>query len=206
VVEDVRRRARGDFGTTCDVDKLRALVAAGAGGALPPEDVGLAVTRAGFRLRAGDVVGDQGRQPVHRVDGAVAVVLGWAAHQLAGVEFVQLPLDADGAGAGELRLQADDFAPAHAGVALEDDCDELVVAAGEQGGALGGQQDAERVGDDLLRATVTGTAGALAASAPPSSRVRGDQALVDRVLEDQVERRAPGLDAGGRVDGLLLLP
>lgn len=96
-----------------------------------------------FRPGAGDVVGDQARQPVRCIDLAVAVVLGRTAHELAGVEFVQLPLDADGAGAGELRLQAHDFAPAHAGVPLEDDGDELVVAAGEQGSPFGGQQDAE---------------------------------------------------------------
>src|SRR5690606_37001168 len=80
-----------------------------------------------------------------------------------------------------------------------------VVAAGEQGGTLGGQQDAERVGDHLLRATVSGTAGALTPSAPASGRVGRAPALVNRFLEDQVERRAPGLDAGGRVEGLLLL-
>lgn len=42
------------------------------------------------------------------------------------------------------------FDLSHAGVALEDQGDESVVTAGEQGGALGGEQDAESVGDDLL--------------------------------------------------------
>ncbi len=61
------------------------------------------MARAGCRLRAGDVIGDQGRQPVHRVDGAVAVVLGRTAHEDAGVEFVQLPLGWDRAAREELR-------------------------------------------------------------------------------------------------------
>lgn len=148
VVEDVGHGARGDAGTARDVDELRTLVATGTSRALPAEDVGLAVAGARRGLRAGDVVGDQGGQPVHRVDGAVAVVLGRAADQFACVEFVQLPFDPYDIGAGVLRLQADDLAPAHAGVALEDHGDELVVTAGEQGGPFGGQQDAERVGHE----------------------------------------------------------
>ncbi|MFD7418771.1 hypothetical protein ACFV9B_45325, partial [Kitasatospora purpeofusca] len=62
---------------------------------------------------------------------------------------------------------------------------------------LGGEQDAERVGDDLLRAAVAVAAGALTPASAPRCRVGREQALVDRVLEDQVERGAPGLDAGG---------
>lgn len=158
VVEDVRDRACGDFGTASDVDELRALVASCARLALASEDVRPAMTGAGYRLRTGDVVEDQGRQPVRRVDVAVAVVLGRAADQFSGVQFVQLPLDAKGGGSDELRFQADDFAPPLAGVALEDGGDELVVAAGEQGRPLSGKQDAERVGDDLLRAAVAGAA------------------------------------------------
>ena len=63
VVEDVGYGARGDVGVACHIDELRALVAAGARHALTAEDVGLAVTRTGFRSCAGHVVGDQGRQP-----------------------------------------------------------------------------------------------------------------------------------------------
>src|SRR5207302_761376 len=84
---------------------------------------------------------------------------------------------------------------------------ELVVAAGEQGGPFGYQQHAERVRHRLLRAAVTGAAGAFAAAAPPGGRVGRNESFVDRVLDDKVEGRAPGLDAGGRIHGpLLLLP
>jgi hypothetical protein len=50
---------------------------------------------------------DQGGQPVRRVEGAVAVVLGRAAHQLTRVQL----LDAESPGTDELRLQTDDFGP-----------------------------------------------------------------------------------------------
>jgi len=57
-------------------------------------------------------------------------------------------------GADELGLQADDFSPAHARIAHEDDGDEFVVAGGQQRGPLGEQQNAERRHNRLLRGAV----------------------------------------------------
>src|SRR5262245_6305705 len=41
------------------------------------------------------------------------------------------------------------------GESLEDDCDELVIAAGEQSGPLGDEENANRCRDCLLRTSVT---------------------------------------------------
>lgn len=163
------------------------------------------MARARLGLGTGDVVGHEGREPVGGVDGAVAVVLGRAADHHTRVELVQLPLDSDRVTAGELSLQADDFAPPHAGVRLEEHSDELVVPPGEEGGPLGDQEDAECVGDHLLGAAIGGTAGALAPPSALRGGVRLDEPLVDGVGEDEVQGRAPGLDAGGRVGGAFLL-
>ena len=183
VVEDVGHGAGGDACASGDVHQLGTGVSAGAGGALAVEDVALAVAGARRRFRTGNVVSDQGRQPVRRVDGAVAVILGRAADQLARVQFVQLVFHAYGAGPGKLGLQADDFTPSHPRVALEDHGDELVVAAGQQDCAFGDEKQAERVGDDLLGATVAGTAGAFAASAPLRCGVGRDEALVHGIFQ-----------------------
>nr|WP_232242148.1 hypothetical protein [Streptacidiphilus jeojiense] len=150
------------------------------------------------------MAGQEHGEPLRGVDGAVGVVLGRAAVQLTGVQFVELPLHADSGGPYELRLQADDFAPAHAGVALGDAGHELVVAPGQQSGPFADQQDAERVGDHLLRPAVARAASPLAPASALGGRVDLAQPLLDRVAEDQVQGAAPGLDAGRRIAALAL--
>lgn len=147
------------------------------------------------RLGPGDVVGRQCPQPGRQVDGAVAVVLGRAAHHFAVVELVQLPLDADGTGAYEAGPQADDFAPAHAGEGHEDHRDELVVGPDRRAGPLGDEQCAERISDGLFRSAVARAAGALAPPAPRRGRVGLDEASIDGVGQDEMEHRPPGLPA-----------
>jgi hypothetical protein len=153
------------------------------------------VAPARLRPLGDDVPGKQAGQELRGVDGAVGVVLGRAAVQLAAIQLVQVPLDAYGAGPDELGLQTDEFAPTHAGIALRDAGDELVVPAGEQGPAFGDQQDAERVGDDLLRSAVAEAPGPLAATTPPGSGIGLPRAVVDRVPQDEVQ---------GAVDGRVL--
>nr|WP_240165140.1 hypothetical protein [Actinacidiphila bryophytorum] len=126
--------------------------------------------------------------------------------ELAPVQLVELPLDAEGAGTYELRFQPHEFAPPDAGVALGDQGDELVVPPGEQRGALGDEQDAERVGDHLLRPAVARAPGTLAAPPAPRGRVRLPQPVVHGVTKDQVQGAAPGLQGGRRIASPPLLP
>ncbi len=126
--------------------------------------------------------------------------------ELAAVQLVELPLDTEGAGPYELRLQAHEFAPPDAGVALGDDGDELVVPSSEQRSALGDEQDAERVRDHLLRPAVARPPSTLAASPAPGGGVRLAQPVVHGVTEDQVQGAAPGLQRGWRVSPSSLLP
>jgi hypothetical protein len=102
-VEDVGYGPDGYLRASCDVDQLGAGTP-GTGGAPAAEDVCLAMARARRWAGPGEVVEDQVGQPGRHVDGAVAIFLGRAPHQLAGVELVQLPFDPNGARPHELGL------------------------------------------------------------------------------------------------------
>ncbi|WP_236061104.1 hypothetical protein [Actinacidiphila acididurans] len=143
------------------------------------------------------MVADEVREPLRGVDGAVAVVLGRAPLQLAGVQLVQLPLDPEGARLtpGVLRLQADDFTPAHARIRLVDVRHELVVAAGQQGRAFGDQQGAEHGGDLLLGAPMLTPPMPAPSPAAALCHIPVGVAGVHRVEEDAVQELAVPLHA-----------
>jgi hypothetical protein len=77
------------------------------------------------------VLGHQVSQPARQIDGAIAVVLGRAPHQLPGVQLVELPLHRDGLLADVLGIQPDRLTPPQGGVQLEYRAYELVVPAAE---------------------------------------------------------------------------
>ena len=74
-------------------------------------------------------------------------------------DFTELPLDVDLTGVEVLAFEADRFAPPHAGVGDREDHGEVVVAAGQQRGPLGGEQDLQRGGPGPLLTAVEPAAG-----------------------------------------------
>jgi hypothetical protein len=73
----------------------------------------------------------------------------------------------DLAGVEVVTLQADDLAPAQAGVGDGDEHRELLAAAGQEGGPFGEEEGLQRGGPGALRGALQPAAGAAAAVAGP---------------------------------------
>ncbi|MEV3931216.1 hypothetical protein [Streptomyces sp. NPDC049944] len=180
-------RARRDAGELGDRTERRPRLTRAA---LSPAAVDVRQAVAGARLRLGarDVVTDEPGQERRGVDRAVTVVLGRALDELPGVELIELPLHAERPGllTGVLGLQADELTPAHPGVGLLDVRYELVVPAGQEGGALRDQEGARHGRDRFLRAAASAAPVTASSAPPPLGDVLRGEAGVYRVSEDQV--------------------
>ncbi len=147
-------------------------------------------------------------QPVRKVDRAMRVILGRATVQLAGVELVELPLNPDRRRTNVTGFQPHQFTPAHARESLRDHGNELIVTARQQCRAFCDQQNSERCGNRLLRATTTRPPSPLAPSATSRRRIEIPKPFLNRVGQNEMQRRPPGLDTrlGVASRSLLLLP
>jgi hypothetical protein len=109
-------------------------------------------------------------------------------------DLTQLPLDVDLVLVDMPAFQADRLAPPQAGIGDRDDHGEVLVTAGQQGSALGGQQGLQRRRPCPLRAALEPPAGPPAAVRRPERRIKRDQWRPGGrgIAEDRAEQ-APGV-------------
>jgi hypothetical protein len=93
-----------------------------------------------------DLAGEERGEKRRQIDGEAGLPVGAAVGVILrrqpvedAPDLTELPLDVDLTGVDVTALQADRLAPPHAGVGDREDHGEIIVAAGQQRGPLGGE-------------------------------------------------------------------